>query len=301
MSRYRKVDPRIWNDKKFRTLNNHGKLLFFMLLTHPGMTALGAMRATPAGLAEELGWDLEAFRKAFADVLAKGMAEHDQEACLIALPNFIRYNTPESPNVIKAWVGALDLLPECDLKTAVVERAKAITGEMTEGFAKAFAEAFGQPIGNQEQKQKQKQKKPPQSPKGEGRFPEFWQEWPTNERKAARQQCLAKWHSKHCEDIADVVLSALRAQKGSKGWLKDGGDYVPAPLVWLNQSRWEAPSAEDKASAHWTETRSGIEAKGVSVGIGKWDQAAFEAGTGEHWPAYQAKVYKAAGVELRAA
>ena len=56
MSRYRKIDPRIWNDKKFRSLSDRAKLLFFMLLTHPSMTALGAMRATLPGLASEMGW-----------------------------------------------------------------------------------------------------------------------------------------------------------------------------------------------------------------------------------------------------
>lgn len=28
MARYRKVDPRIWNDAKFRALNDQGKLSF---------------------------------------------------------------------------------------------------------------------------------------------------------------------------------------------------------------------------------------------------------------------------------
>ena len=44
MSRYRKVDPRIWNDEKFRTLTDNGKLVFFMLLTQP---FLSYARATP--------------------------------------------------------------------------------------------------------------------------------------------------------------------------------------------------------------------------------------------------------------
>lgn len=131
------------------------------------MTALGAMRSGLSGLAEELGWTTEAFREAFADVLSKDMAEHDPEACLIALPRFIKYNQPESPNVVKAWVGALDLLPECSLKTAVLLRAKAYTEDMTEAYAKAFAEAFAKAMPNQKQKQKQKQKNPPKPPRGE--------------------------------------------------------------------------------------------------------------------------------------
>ena len=147
MARYRKIDPRIWNDEKFRGMSDNGKLVFLFLLTHPHMTALGAMRATIAGLAEELGWTAEAFREAFGEALQKGMAEHDQKACLIAIPNFIRYNSPESPNVVKAWVGALDLLPECELKNRTIARAKA--------FAKALPEAFAKGMPYQEQEQEQ--------------------------------------------------------------------------------------------------------------------------------------------------
>ena len=67
MAKYRKVDPRIWNDAKFRDLSDNGKLVFFFLLTHPNMTSLGAMRHTIPGLAAELGWDVEVFGKAFQE------------------------------------------------------------------------------------------------------------------------------------------------------------------------------------------------------------------------------------------
>ena len=35
-------------------------------------------------------------------------------------------------------------------------------------------------------------------------------------------------------------MAGLRAAKASEEWRKDGGQFVPAPLVWLNQRRWEA-------------------------------------------------------------
>lgn len=159
MSRYRKIDPRIWNDEKFRELSDKAKLVFLMLLTHPNMTAIGAMRGTVAGLAEELAWDLEAFRIAFRDVLSKGMAEHDQKACLIALPRFVKYNQPESPNVVKAWTGALDLLPECALKNHVVARAADFARGMNKGFAEALPEAFAKTMPIQEPEQEPEQNK----------------------------------------------------------------------------------------------------------------------------------------------
>jgi hypothetical protein len=157
MAKYRKVDPRIWNDSKFRDLSDNGKLVFFMLLTHPSMTALGAMRASLAGLAEEMGWAPEGFSKAFVEALDKGMVEHDRKACLIALPKFIFYNKPESPNVVKAWSLSLDLLPECNLKNSVIMRARRHVEGLSEGFAKALPKTFLKTMPYQEQEQEQEQ------------------------------------------------------------------------------------------------------------------------------------------------
>jgi hypothetical protein len=142
VSRFRKVDPKVWNDEKFRELSHGGQLAFFLLLTHPHMTALGGMRATVSGLASESGLPVEAFREVFA----KGLAEHDEKACCVTLPKFIRYNRPESPNVVRgAWQEAADLIPECALKAAQIQRARDMADAFGEGFAKAFREVFGQP------------------------------------------------------------------------------------------------------------------------------------------------------------
>ena len=58
------------------------------------------MRATLSGLAEELVCGAEAFREAFRegieDIINKGMADFEPKASLIALPNFLKYNRPES-------------------------------------------------------------------------------------------------------------------------------------------------------------------------------------------------------------
>ena len=126
-------------------------------------------------------------------------------------------------------------------------------------------------------------------------FVVFWDVWPNTQRKVAKRQCHDKWLSLGCEAIAGKVRAAVEAAKRSEAWKKDGGQYIPAPLVWLNQERWEAPTEADQAAEHWHETRSGIEAKGAELGVGKWDEYAASVGQGEPWPAYQAKVYRAAG------
>lgn len=164
MAKYRKIDPRIWNDEKFRELSHMGKLVFMFLMTHPHMTALGAMRASIPGLAAEIKMDGKAFGKAFGEAFLKGMIEHDTEASFIALPNFLKYNGPESPNVVKAWASSLDLIPECNLKAKLIQRVKGFAEALPEAFLEALPEAFAKSMPYQEQEQEQEKK-------GEGAAP----------------------------------------------------------------------------------------------------------------------------------
>lgn len=152
---YRKVDSRIWNDAKFMALTDDGQLAFLFIMTHPNMTALGAMRASIPGLAAEKGWEPERLREALREAFAKGMLKHDPKASFLWLPNFLRYNGPESPNVVKAWGKALDLLPECGLKNQLIQHVKAFAEGLTDGFAKALPEAFAKGMPYQEQEQEQ--------------------------------------------------------------------------------------------------------------------------------------------------
>ena len=171
MARYRKIDPRIWNDEKFRSLSHEAQRAFFFVLTHPSMTGLGAFRISRAGMAEELGLDPKGFAIPFQELLEKGLVKYDEKAFLIYAPNFLKYNQPENPNVIKGWAGALDLLPECALKDEVLRRAESCAaktdaglkafrtafGELPKGLAKGLGEPFPKGMPKQEQEQEQEQ------------------------------------------------------------------------------------------------------------------------------------------------
>ncbi|WP_291329032.1 hypothetical protein [Desulfovibrio sp. UCD-KL4C] len=143
--KYRKISTHIWNDERFRELSNDAKFIFLFILTHPTTTSLGALRGNVPGLAFELGMELEAFQKAFEEVLNKGMAEYDPKAGFLWFPNFLKHNVPESPNVIKGWAAGFKNLPECAAKEELKYNAKALICCLSEGFQKAFAEAFGEP------------------------------------------------------------------------------------------------------------------------------------------------------------
>jgi len=194
VAHYRKIDPRMWNDEKFRTLSTEGKLAFVLLLTHPHMTALGAMRATIPGLAAELGG--KGFAEAFREVFAKGLAKHDEKASCVYLPRFLKYNKPESPNVVKAWAHSIDLIPECHLKSELIQEVKGYAEALPEAFGKALPEAFSKAMPNQEQEQEQETNPPLNPPKGKKTVTD-------DERKAKGTRLPEDW----CHDISHERLA----------------------------------------------------------------------------------------------
>lgn len=91
--------------------------------------------------------------------------------------------------------------------------------------------------------------KEPPTPKGEPEgFKTFWDSWPKNERKQARGKCFEAWRKGRCELQASEILRHVDSLKTTPGWLKDNGQFVPAPLVYLNQRRWEGADMEPAQS-----------------------------------------------------
>ena len=176
MSRYRKVEVRTWGDAKFRQLSPIppcGQGLWLFLITGPHTGPIpGLFRAGPASMAEELGWSKEGFDKAFDEAFRLGMVKADFKSRVVWVPNAIKHNKPESPNVVKSWGTEFDLIPECPLKFEAYEGIKAFIYSLGESFKKAFDDTFEKPSGkpspktmpNQEQEQEQENKtaaKPP--------------------------------------------------------------------------------------------------------------------------------------------
>lgn len=143
--RYRKISVCIWNDAKFMALSNDAKLIVFFMLTHPDLTQLGALRANVPGLACELCMDLETFTKGFQEVLTQGIVKHDGKL-LFWFPNFLRYNLPESPNVVKSWHYGYMELPESELRTDILVGVKALVDGLSQGFREAFLKTFAEEL-----------------------------------------------------------------------------------------------------------------------------------------------------------
>ena len=142
MARFRKIDPKIWNDAKFTALSNDAKLLFIYLLTSPMMTVLGAVPMRSPAVAAELGFDSKRYAIRYKELYDMGIVEYDDRG-LFWVKNFLKYNAPDNPKVVISWSGAVDLLPECGLLTKVIENAKNHCFQRGSGFSEAFENSIG--------------------------------------------------------------------------------------------------------------------------------------------------------------
>jgi len=142
MAHYRKIDTRILLDKKYNQLSSDGRLVFLHVLIHPNLTSLGAMHASLAGIACELEWEMERLRQAIDAVQQQGMVQYDEKARFIWLSNFLKYNPPESPNVIKSWETALSYLPECSLQQQLILFVQQLVSQLSPAYQEALPNCF---------------------------------------------------------------------------------------------------------------------------------------------------------------
>jgi hypothetical protein len=129
LARYRKIDPRIWNDENFVEAEPLHKLIWFALLTHPQMTPMGA-GVIPDGVFDSiigntgmwcwrcqdncdkhraetiLGWLSERFMTFSTDLGGSR---------LIIVKKFLIYNTPDNPNQLAGWIESIEELPRSAL------------------------------------------------------------------------------------------------------------------------------------------------------------------------------------------
>lgn len=294
---------RTWGDEKFRALSPiqpSGQALWLFLITGPHTGPIpGLFRAGRAAMSEELDWEVEAFDKAFAEVFAQGMVKADFKARVMWVPNAIKHNKPESPNVVRSWAAEFDLIPECVLKLEAFNALKGSIHALGEAYAKAFDETLGKasakPFGkpsaktmpNQEQEQEQEQKQervtPGKSaavdnsqPKASAtrlsldfEFPETWSQW----ARTARPDIL---------DMMPVFLKFRKLHANAK--VKTHDSWLTTFRSFILNERVQKPAIDPMDPLADPDSRASIEAKGVLLGIGKWDPLK------EQWPSYKARV-----------
>lgn len=89
----------------------------------------------------------------------------------------------------------------------------------------------------------------------DGMFERFWQAYPSEcPRKTDKKKCREKLTAllKKADDpnkMLDEILAGLERWKECDQWCKDNGQFIRAPLVWINNRNWtDEPRKEVKSN-----------------------------------------------------
>lgn len=68
----------------------------------------------------------------------------------------------------------------------------------------------------------------------------FWQAWPRNRRKVGKG-AVVKWFVTHAPDDErlELMVSKVTSLAQSDDWAREQGRFIPLPLTWLHQGRWD--------------------------------------------------------------
>ena len=69
-------------------------------------------------------------------------------------------------------------------------------------------------------------------------FVEFWESYPSTRRKVDKKRCETAFRLL-TEEEKERAIKALELWKKTDDWKKNNGQYIPAPLVYLHQKRWD--------------------------------------------------------------
>lgn len=150
MSRFSRVERKMWRDEKFRSLSApapNAQTLWQYLLTGPHNTVIPGLFVLGMGtLAEELNWPLEATRECFYELTAAGMVRFDAVTRLMWLPNSMKYNPPANPNIVAGWKEDWALLPDCSLRSEAGESLGRSLVALSPALGIAFDKAQGKAV-----------------------------------------------------------------------------------------------------------------------------------------------------------
>ena len=252
MRDYGVVSPQFWIGATGKSLRGQPEVqvLALYLMTSPHANMIGVFHCPVLYMAHETGLGIEGASKALASLIQAGFCRYDDVTEEVFVTRMAAYQIGES------------LDPKDKRCIGVARELDKVSSEQLRiGFRAAFSVAFNlpvpspkqapvpspskaplKPLRSQEQDQEQEQEQIPPAPKGVEVLPgfaKFWEAWPSGDRKQAKSKCLEAWKKAKAEPDAALVLAHVSRMSASREWTKNGGEFIPAPLVYLNGKRWE--------------------------------------------------------------
>lgn len=125
---YRSIEPKIWQDSKFRKLSKDCKLLFFYLITNKNSHYSGIYYIPTEFIEYETGISREDIEVAIKSLVSSEIVMHDSENSVIWVINMAKYQC--KGNSDKLIMGIVNYLVD-------------VEGPLVEEFRQYYSKYFG--------------------------------------------------------------------------------------------------------------------------------------------------------------
>jgi hypothetical protein len=140
-AKYKKIDPRMWDDEKFRSLTNEEKLIAIYIITAQS-NRIGLFVFSVGQALEDLGMVPETFLEGFGKVCQRLKWVWNSASRTVYLPTWWKYNPPEGPNIIKGCLNDLHDLPQTPLLAMFCENENYLFGSVRQTFREGIRKAY---------------------------------------------------------------------------------------------------------------------------------------------------------------
>lgn len=266
MREYAKLAPTFWTGKTGRALKRRGiegVVVALYLVSSPHSNMLGLFYQPVLYLAEETGLPIEGASKGLQDCIACGFCSYDEETKTVWVHEMAAWQIDDALSPAdkrcKGIQRDYDGLPDNPFLGAFFDRyaeafhltkRREYQGE-DESSQQAPSKPLTKPHRSQEQEQEQEQETPltPQGVVSPG-FADFWASWPKTHRKGGKAECERVWRQQKLEAQSAAIVAHVVAMAKTEGWTKQGGEFVPAPVVYLRGKRWDGAEIALAAAAN---------------------------------------------------
>ncbi len=148
-----------------------------------------------------------------------------------------------------------------------IPKMKELRDEWADRKSRELGSDSGVTPEEEERRKKKKEEIPPLPPKGESvGFQKFWDAYPGGVRKVNKSACEEKWKAKKLDAITEQIIQSVEKHKLTDQWMRDGGQYIPAPLVFINQDRWTADLDASNRNVYFHRSGTNIPGNRITPG-----------------------------------
>lgn len=113
---FHKIAPPVWRSRRFLSLPDDGRLLWFYFATSPHQTSAGCCRIPSAYAESDLGWSRDRYSRTRALLVDCGMVLFDEGTDELFVCNWFRHSPPTNAKHAAGIAGIISSLDSDDIR-----------------------------------------------------------------------------------------------------------------------------------------------------------------------------------------